>query len=232
MAHYDTLIRGGTIIDGLKNDRYVADLAIKDGRIAEIGKLNPSDARTVLDADALIVAPGFIDLHTHYDSQVFWDPYCTMSGWHGVTSVVLGNCGFGIAPTRVEHRDLILRTLENVEGMSLAALRAGVGEDWPFETFPEFLDAIDDLGTAINVGALLGHTPLRMYVMGEASTEREAPDGEIETMQRILAEGLAAGALVALADDHGAAGLRQGRGTGQPHRPRPHDHDVGRRLHR
>jgi len=192
--HYDLLIRGGTLVDGTGAPARRGDLGICGGRIAAMGDVSGTADRT-LEADGLVVAPGFVDIHTHYDAQLFWDRMLTISPWHGVTSVVIGNCGFGIAPTRVEHRDLMLRTLENVEGMSLAALRAGVGEDWPFETFPEFLDAIDDLGTAINVGALLGHTPLRMYVMGEASTEREATDDEIETMQGILAEGLAAGAL-------------------------------------
>jgi N-acyl-D-aspartate/D-glutamate deacylase len=119
----------------------------------------------------------------------------TVSPWHGVTSVVMGNCGFGIAPTRPEHRDLIMRTLESVEGMSLEALVAGVGTDWPFETFPEFLDAIERRGTAINVGALVGHTPVRTYVMGDEATEREATDAEIEAMRRIVTEALRAGAV-------------------------------------
>ncbi len=119
-------------------------------------------ADRVIDADGAVVAPGFVDIHTHYDAQVFWDRMLSISPWHGVTTVVMGNCGFGIAPTRTAHRDLILRTLENVEGMSLDALHAGIGDDWPFETFPEFLDAIERRGTAINVGALVGHTPVRL----------------------------------------------------------------------
>jgi N-acyl-D-aspartate/D-glutamate deacylase len=192
--HYDLLIRGGTLVDGTGAPSRRGDLGIRDGRIAAMGDVSGTANRT-LEADGHVVAPGFVDIHTHYDAQVFWDRMLTISPWHGVTSVVIGNCGFGIAPTRPEHRDLMLRTLENVEGMSLDALRAGVGDDWPFETFPEFLDAIDDLGTVINVGALLGHTPLRMYVMGEESTEREATDDETRTMRRILAEGLGAGAL-------------------------------------
>ncbi len=192
--HYALLIRGGTLVDGTGAPAVRGDLAVRDGRIAALGDVSGSADR-VIEADGRVVAPGFVDIHTHYDAQVFWDRMLTISPWHGVTSVVIGNCGFGIAPTRPEHRDLILRTLENVEGMSLDALRAGVGEDWPFETFPEFLDAVDARGPAINVGALLGHTPLRMYVMGEASTEREATPDEVETMRRLVAEGLAAGAL-------------------------------------
>jgi N-acyl-D-aspartate/D-glutamate deacylase len=143
----------------------------------------------------MVVAPGFIDIHTHYDAQVFWDRLLTISPWHGVTTVVMGNCGFGIAPTRPSHRELILRTLENVEGMSLDALVAGVGDDWPFETFPEFLDAIERRGTSINVGALIGHTPVRLYVMGEESTEREATADEVARMRAIVREALDAGAL-------------------------------------
>ncbi len=192
--HYDLLIRGGTLVDGSGADGVRGDLAVRGGRIAALGEVKGSADRT-LDADGQIVAPGFVDIHTHYDAQVFWDRMLTISPWHGVTSVVIGNCGFGIAPTREAHRDLILRTLENVEGMSLAALREGVGDDWGFETFPEYLDAVDARGPAINVGALLGHTPLRTYVMGEESTEREATDDEVSAMRAILADGLAAGAL-------------------------------------
>ena len=122
--HFDLLIRGGTLIDGTGAQAQRGDLGIRDGRIAALGELG-GDADRVFEADGCIVSPGFVDIHTHYDAQVFWDRMLTISPWHGVTSVVIGNCGFGIAPTRVEHRDLILRTLENVEGMSLAALRAG-----------------------------------------------------------------------------------------------------------
>jgi N-acyl-D-aspartate/D-glutamate deacylase len=191
---FDLLIRGGTLVDGTGAPGYEGDLAIRDGKIAALGRVSGSASRTI-DAGSKVVAPGFVDIHTHYDAQLFWDRMLSISPWHGVTSVVIGNCGFGIAPTRPEHRDLILRTLENVEGMSLDALRAGVGEDWPFETFPQFLDAIAAQGTAINVGALLGHTPLRLYVMGEEATEREASADEIEQMKRLVVEGLEAGAL-------------------------------------
>ncbi len=194
--HYDLLIRGGTLVDGTGAPPRRGDLAVRDGLIAALGDVSASaDADRTLDATDRVVAPGFVDIHTHYDAQIFWDRMVTISPWHGVTSVVVGNCGFGIAPTRPEHRDLIMRTLENVEGMSLAALRAGVGLDWPFETFPEFLAAIEARGTAINVGALLGHTPLRLYVMGEEATEREATPDEVATMQQIVTDAMAAGAL-------------------------------------
>jgi len=195
MAHdFDVVIRGGTLVDGTGAPARAGDLGLRDGRIAAIGTVEGSAAHTI-DAAGHVVAPGFIDIHTHYDAQVFWDRMLTISPWHGVTSVVMGNCGFGIAPTRPEHRELIMRTLESVEGMSLAALREGVGTEWPFETFPEFLDALEQRGTAINVGALVGHTPVRMYVMGEAATEREATADEIEAMRSLVGEALRAGAL-------------------------------------
>ena len=141
------------------------------------------------------MAPGFVDIHTHYDAQILWDRMLSISPWHGVTTVVMGNCGFGVAPTRPQHRELILRTLEKVEGMSFDALTAGLGADWPFETFPEYLDAIERRGVAINVGALLGHTPLRLYVMGEEATERAATPEETQRMRALVREALAAGAV-------------------------------------
>jgi N-acyl-D-aspartate/D-glutamate deacylase len=155
----------------------------------------PEDAAKTIDATGKVVSPGFVDIHTHYDAQVMWDRMMTISPWHGVTTTVVGNCGFGVAPTRPEHRTLILQTLEQVEGMSLASLQAGLGDDWGFETFPEYMDAIEARGTAINMAVLLGHTPLRMYVMGEDSVEREATTDEVNTMQGIVDEALNAGAL-------------------------------------
>src|SRR5499425_2640466 len=155
--HYDLLIRGGTLVDGTGAPGRRGDVAVRAAR--------------TIDAEGAVVAPGFIDIHTHYDAQVFWDRMLSISPWHGVTSVLRGNCGFGVAPTRPAHRELILRTLERVEGMSLEALLAGVGREWPFESFPEFLDALEARGTAINVGALVGHTPVRLQVLGEEATE-------------------------------------------------------------
>ena len=194
MADFDLVLRGGQLVDGTGAARRRADVAVAGGRIASVGEVRGRGARE-LDAGGLLVAPGFIDIHTHYDAQVFWDRMLSISPWHGVTTAVLGNCGFGVAPTRAEHRRLILQTLENVEGMSLDALWAGLGEDWPFTTFPEFLAAIEARGCAINVGAFIGHTPVRMFVMGEASTEREASAAEIEQMQALVQDALAAGAL-------------------------------------
>jgi N-acyl-D-aspartate/D-glutamate deacylase len=192
--HFDLAIRGGTLVDGTGAPPRPGDLGIRDGRIAAVGRLRGSAERT-LDASGCAVAPGFVDIHTHYDAQVLWDRMLSISPWHGVTTVVMGNCGFGLAPTRPEHRDLILRTLESVEGMSLAALRAGVGDDWAFETFPQYLDAVEARGTAIHVASLVGHTPVRLYVMGEEATEREATPDEVAAMARIVREALAAGAV-------------------------------------
>src|SRR4029079_8917021 len=132
------------------------DVGVKDGKVVEIatdGSLADSDAGTIIDATDRAVSPGFVDIHTHHDAQILWDRMLSVSPWHGVTTVVTGNCGFGVAPTRPEHRDLIVRTLEKVEGMSAAALRAGLGERWPFETFPEYLDAVEARGPAINVAS-------------------------------------------------------------------------------
>src|SRR4030095_16073443 len=153
---FDLVVRNGSLVDGTGAAPRSGELAIADGKVAALGQpgeLAPHAART-LDARGGAIAPGFIDIPTHYDAQVFWDRLLSISPWHGVTTVVMGNCGFGVAPTRPAHRDLMLRTLERVEGMSLDALLAGVGRDWPFESFAEFLDAIEARGTAINVGAL------------------------------------------------------------------------------
>jgi N-acyl-D-aspartate/D-glutamate deacylase len=190
---YDTKIVGGDIIDGSGAPRYRGDVGIRDGRVVAIGRA-PADAATTLDATGRIVSPGFVDIHTHYDAQIIWDPMLSVSPWHGVTTVVLGNCGFGIAPTRPNHRQIIMQTLEKVEGMSLEAMEAGLAE-WPFETFPQYMDAIAKQGTAINIGVLVGHSPTRLYVMGEDSMERVATVAEIESMQDIVCEAIDAGAL-------------------------------------
>jgi len=191
---YDLKITGGTIIDGTGRPPSSGDVGIKNGRIAAVGEAAGS-ARETIEARGKVVAPGFVDIHTHYDAQVMWDRMMTISPWHGVTTVVMGNCGFGVAPTRPEHRGLIMRTLEKVEGMSLAALEKGLGYDWPFVTFDQYLDAVERRGTAINAGVLVGHTPVRLYVMGEESTERPATEAEIGQMREIVRGAIKAGAL-------------------------------------
>ena len=190
---YDLKIVGGTVIDGTGAERFRGDVALRDGRIAAVGEVSGSAARTV-DAEGCVVAPGFIDIHSHYDAQVMWDPILTVSPWHGVTSVVMGNCGFGVAPAKPDNRLLLMQTLENVEGMSLKALEEGL-DGWPFESFPEYLDAIETRGTAVNVGAMVGHTAVRLDVMGLDSTERPARPDEVEAMEAIVGEAIAAGAL-------------------------------------
>jgi N-acyl-D-aspartate/D-glutamate deacylase len=191
----DLLIRGGTVVDGSGGPGERADVAVQDGRIVAVGDVSASRAARTIDATGRVVAPGFIDIHTHYDAQILWDRMLSISPWHGVTTVVVGNCGFGVAPTRPDHRGLILRTLEKVEGMSLASLQAGCGDDWTIETFPQYLDAIERRGMAINVGALVGHTPVRLYVMGEDATEREATADEAIAMRTIVRDAVAAGAI-------------------------------------
>ena len=190
---FDIKITGGSIVDGSGKPAYKGDVGIKDGRIVALGKAD-GDARQTIDATGKVVSPGFVDVHTHYDAQVVWDRMMTISPWHGVTTAVLGNCGFGVAPTRPEHRKLIIQTLEKVEGMSAEALEAGLGNDWPFVTFPEYLDAIEARGTAINAAVFVGHTPLRLYVMGEEATERQANADEVKQMRELVEEAMDAGA--------------------------------------
>jgi N-acyl-D-amino-acid deacylase len=191
---YDLKIAGGTIVDGTGKAGFVGDVGIKDGKVVAFGKAD-GDATTTIDAKGKVVSPGFVDVHTHYDAQILWDRMLTISPWHGVTTTVIGNCGFGVAPTKAIHRKLIMQTLEKVEGMSLDALQAGLGEAWPFETFPQYLDTLEKRGSAINVAALFGHTPLRMYVMGESSTERAATADEIGAMKKLMREAMEAGAI-------------------------------------
>ena len=191
---FDIRIRGGSIVDGSGNPAYEGDIGIRDGKIAAMGEFK-GDARETIDAGGLAVAPGFVDVHTHYDAQLIWDRMLSISPWHGVTTVVMGNCGFTVAPTRREHREMILQTLEKVEGMSIEALHEGLGEDWGFETFPQYLDAIEQRGMAINVAALVGHTAVRLNVMGVEATERPATTGEVAAMRRIVREAMDAGAV-------------------------------------
>ena len=188
----DLVIRGGSFVDGSGTPARRADIGIAGGRIAVIGDVRDRGAREI-DAGGLVVAPGFIDVHTHYDAQYTWDPYATSSIWHGVTTTVIGNCGFAIAPCRPADRDLIMRTLVKVEGMSLAAMRAGI--TWGFETFPEYLDHLERCNPSLNVAALLGHSTIRQWVMGGDSQHRVATTEEIEAMSALVRDAMAAGAI-------------------------------------
>jgi N-acyl-D-amino-acid deacylase len=189
----DVKIVGGSIVDGTGSARYTGDVGIRGGRIVSLGRVS-EEAKESIDADGMIVAPGFIDVHTHYDAQVFWDRMLSVSPWHGVTTVVMGNCGFGIAPTRPADREMIIQSLERVEGMDPDCLRQGIGE-WPFETFSEYLAAIEKHGCGINVAALIGHLPTRFYVMGEEAIDRAARPEEVVRMQEIVRDAMRAGAV-------------------------------------
>ena len=191
MGH-DLLIKNGTVIDGSGAPRYQGDIGIQGGRIAEIGRIRTA-ADQVIDADGRIVAPGFIDGHTHMDAQVAWDPLGSCSCWHGVTSVVMGNCGFALAPCRPDQREWIARCLEAVEDIPTEAMMAGV--NWTWETFPEYLDTVAKLPKAINYAAFLGHSALRMYTMGERALNETASDDDLRRMGKSVSEALQAGAL-------------------------------------
>ena len=189
---YDMVIRNGTVVDGSGLGSFRADVGIVDGRIAFVGRVPQRGAREI-DAEGHVVTPGFIDGHTHMDAQVFWDATGASSCWHGVTSAVMGNCGFTLAPVRPDQRALVVRNLERAEDMDPAALAAGI--DWSFETFPQYLDAVDRLPKGINFAANIGHSALRTWAMGERAFEQEATPEDLVLMKRQLAEALAAGAI-------------------------------------
>ena len=194
MASYDLHIKGGTIVDGTRVPRYRGDLWVKDGTIAQLGGRAPGSAERVIDADGLIVAPGFVDLHTHYDAQVRWDPYCTISGWHGVTSVVLGNCGFGFAPVRPDFRERSMLTMTRTEAIPYASMVEGMVPHWDWETIPEYLDSLDAAPLGVNCIQYMPTASLMTYVMGlDAAKTRPATDAERKEMQRLLNEGMDAG---------------------------------------
>jgi N-acyl-D-aspartate/D-glutamate deacylase len=187
----DLLIKDGTVVDGTGGPSRRADVAIADGQIVEIGQVADS-AKRVIDASDLVVAPGFIDPHTHYDAQICWDPYLTSSSWHGVTSVIMGNCGVGIAPCRPAVREIAAWDLVNVEGIPFEVL--GKGINWEWETFPQYLDAAQRRGSGINLGFMAPLTPFRHFVMGEESMERAATREETTQIKALIKEAVAAGA--------------------------------------
>jgi len=194
MTTYDVHIKNGTIIDGTRVPRFKGDLWIKDGRIAKVGGRADGVSEQVIDADGLIVAPGFIDLHTHYDAQIRWDPWCTTSSWHGVTSVVLGNCGFGFAPVRPDFVERSMLTMVRTEAIPMAAMEEGMLPHWDWETIPEYLDSLDKAVKGVNCIQYMPTASLMTYVMGlEAAKTRPATAEERKEMQRLLHEGMDAG---------------------------------------
>ncbi|MBV8056534.1 MAG: amidohydrolase family protein, partial [Deltaproteobacteria bacterium] len=188
---HNLLIRNGTVVDGTGAPPYQADVAVAQGLITEIGRLNGSASR-VIDADGLVVAPGFIDPHTHYDAQICWDPLITCSSWHGVTTVVMGNCGVGLAPCKPGERDVAAWNLVHVEAIPYDVLNQGITWDW--ETFPQYMDAAQRRGLGINVGFLAALSPFRHWAMGEEAMGRAATETETAEVRAMLRETIAAGA--------------------------------------
>ena len=189
---YDLVIRGGTVVDGSGLDAFRADVGVSAGVVASLGRIRERGRREI-DAEGQVVTPGFIDGHTHLDAQLFWDPLAGSSGWQGVTTVVMGNCGFTLAPARAQERALVVRNLERAEDIDGAALEAGI--DWSWETFPEFLDTVERLPKTVNCAANVGHSALRTWAMGERAFEQPGDADDLERMQRQLEASLRAGAV-------------------------------------
>ncbi|HEY7250339.1 MAG TPA: amidohydrolase family protein, partial [Methylomirabilota bacterium] len=188
----DLVIKNARICDGTGAPSFMGTLGVEGGVIRHVGPRDGQTAERIIDADGLVLAPGFVDPHTHYDAQISWDPLVTCSPWHGVTTVIMGNCGVGVAPVKPETREILMQDLVNVEAIPYDVMKAGI--DWQWESYGQYLDAIDRRGLGINVAGLVAFTPLRHYVMGEASFERPATPAEIDTMRRLLREAMEAGA--------------------------------------
>ncbi len=190
---HDLVIRGGTIVDGTGAPSFVADIAVDSGTITEIGRIS-APGREEIDASGKLVTPGFVDLHTHYDAQAMWDPILAPSAWHGVTSLVIGNCSVGFAPLHRDNRDFPLRVMEAIEEIPIAVMESGI--DWDWESFPEFLDSLARRNHTLDIAAQVTHVALRAYVMGDRAEANEpATDTELAEMERLTEEALRAGAI-------------------------------------
>jgi N-acyl-D-amino-acid deacylase len=189
---YDLVIKNGVVIDGSGLPRFRADVGVRHGKIVTIGRINER-AREVLDADGHVVAPGFIDGHTHMDAQIFWDPLGTSSCYHGITTVVMGNCGFTLAPCAVENKHMVVRNLQRAEDISPEAMEAGI--KWSWTTYPEFLDTLEALPKGINYSGYVGHSAIRTFVMGERAFESQATEAELQAMERQVRDAIRAGAM-------------------------------------
>lgn len=189
---YDLVIKNGFVVDGSGAPRYPADVGVAAGKIVDIGGINER-ARQTVDAEGQVVTPGFVDGHTHMDAQIFWDPLGSSSCYHGVTTVIMGNCGFTLAPCAAEDADMVFRNLERAEDLSREAMLAGI--DWQWETFPEYLDVIDRLPKGINYGGYIGHSALRTYIMGERAFTEQARDEELQRMLNAVQDAVRAGAI-------------------------------------
>jgi len=192
LTSYDIVIRGGTVVDGLGGKPFVADVAIKEGRIAAVGKVDGAGAEEI-DANGKVVTPGFVDVHTHYDGQVTWENRLAPSSGHGVTTVVMGNCGVGFAPAKPDQHELIVKLMEGVEDIPEVVMVTGV--PWNWETFPDYLDALDKRHADIDFAAQLPHSPLRIYVMGERGLDQPPTAYDLKEMRRLTMEAMEAGAL-------------------------------------
>ena len=189
----ELIIRGGTVIDGTGRPGEINDLLVRDGIITEIGNLSGRNADREINAEGNIVSPGFVDVHTHMDAQIAWDPLGESSCFHGVTTAVMGNCGFTLAPVRSDERHLVVRNLERAEDISADAMAAGI--DWSWETYPEYLDFVERTPKGINYAGYVGHSALRTWAMGERAFEEEANEDDLRKMVDQLRESIEAGAM-------------------------------------
>ncbi|MBM3344585.1 MAG: amidohydrolase family protein, partial [Betaproteobacteria bacterium] len=189
---YDLLIKNGTVIDGSGMPRFRADVAVSRGKIARIGRIRGESAKEVIDAEGHVVSPGFVDGHTHMDAQVFWDPLGTSSCYHGITSVVMGNCGFTLAPCAAKDKHLVVRNLQRAEDIPPAAMEAGI--KWSWTTYPEYLETLEKLPKGINYASYVGHSAIRTFVMGERAFTETANDADLKAMSQHVHDAISAGA--------------------------------------